>query len=626
MNEKRKSPRKVATSLGLTGFMALIHKLHGEAVRNILKDFSGAQPHVIQVAVRDISENGEGVQVEIITQMTAEEKHELSDLIEELNVSKKMGVEPLPVLLIFKDEKTGRTRGIPAIVRNIKPQQKVGLQICEGSYDKFAGFAEMGREFFRAKFAELAAFDAEEAKFQMTADSLPQEVKAKVGESVVSWMAEGLGLSKDESAKFETRKKLMRIFIHYLAGQGKTQDFWGFFCDWIDRMGDSFSHDQAARAAINRLFTPEKESEFLALAKYEMASKNRAPTSTPPPQKPVSKTTDVPPESWVKLPKAHKDCLIRESENFTVHDRTLEIIIDYFLNNTLSPADTLNVFLKDNPDMMAGRKKTTVVSVWFRSACQAHRDEIDDLFRQAIYGIIKKRDPMLKNFRLDQSDKDDLLNGKLAMSLVSGLAEVEESFYMGVCRAIKDTTLDAFNSYKQQHDEETSRRQQEEAEKLRIFKMTREELLARYLIDTILNIKLYNLNDVKKAAMSLLGKDDYRQIVSAGGVIILTEDSFDELNKISDSRLGKSKTYIEADLLDMYNATETGLGGNEVKAAFGLFVDNLKPIELRKAILTKTLTRSFSWSNIYIIRAGQDSLEDVFGQHFFAALKLISRP
>jgi hypothetical protein len=621
MNEKRNSPRKVATSLGLPGFMALIHKLHGEAVRNILKECSGPQPHVIEVAVRNISEDGVGAQVEIISQMSEEEKNELSNLIEELKTSKKMGVQPLPILLLFRDDKTGRMRGIPAIVRNVKPQQRVGLQICEGSYEKFAGLAEMGREFFRGKFAELAALDAEEAKFQMTADSLPQEVKAKVGESVVSWMAEGLGLSKEEFAKFETRKRLMFIFIHFLARTGNTQNFWDSYCDWMDRMGESFSYDKAARAAINRLFTPEKEVEFLTVAKYEFASQSHAPNQ--PPQKPKGKATDVPAESWAELTELQKDYLARVSENFIVKDKTLEIIIDYFLNNMLSTTDALNVFLKDNPDMMTGRKKTTTVHIWFRSACQAQREAIDKLFKQAIFETIKKRDPLLRNFRLDPTDKDDLVNGKLAMSPISGFVEIEERFFMGVCSAIKETTLDAFNSYKEEYDEETNRKQKEQAEKLRIFKMSREELLARHLIDTILQLKLHNLNEVKKAAMSLLGKDDYHQIVSAGGVIILNEETFNDLDKISGGRFGKSRFFIEADLLSMYNATETGPSGSEEKETFGLCVDNLKPNDLRKAILAKVLTSSFSWSKLYIIRAGQEALEGVFGQHFLAALKVI---
>jgi hypothetical protein len=497
----------------------------------------------------------------------------------------------------------------------------VGLQICEGSYEKFAGLAEIGRTFLKAKFAELADIDAEEAKFQMTADSLPQEVKAKVGESVVSWMAEGLGLSKEESSKFETRKRLMVIFIHYLAGKGRTQDFWDFLCDWMDRMGESFSYDIAARAAINRLFTPEKEVEFLTVAKYELASRHHAPNQ--PPQKPKSKTADAPPESWAELPDSQKHYLAHASENFIVKDKTLEIIIDYFLNNMLSTTDTLNMFLKDNPDMMTGRKKTKTVSLWFRSACQTQREAIDKLFKQAIYETIKRRDPSLKNFRLDPTDMDDLVNGKLGMSPVPGFVEIEERFYMGVCNVIKETALNTFNSYKEEYDEETSRRQQEQAEKLMISKMSREELLARSLIDTILQLKLHNLTDVKKAAMSLLGKDDYHQIVSAGGVIILNEDTFNDLNKMSEGRLGKSKIFIEADLLGMYNATETGPSGNEVRESFGLFVDNLKPTELRKAILTKVLTRSFPWSNLYIIRSGQEALEGVFGQYFIEALKLI---
>jgi hypothetical protein len=621
MNEKRKSPRRVATSLGLPGFMALIHKLHGEAVRNILKECSGPQPHVIEVTVRDISEDGSGAQVEIISQMSEEEKNELSDLVTELKVSKKMGVQPLPILLLFRDEKTGRMSGIPAIVRNIKPQQMVGLQICEGSYEKFADIAEMGRDFFRAKFAELAALDAEEAKFQMTADSLPQEVKAKVGESVVSWMAEGLGLSKEECAKFETRRRLMFIFIRFLARKGNTQNFWDSYCDWMDRMGESFSYDKAARAAINRLFTPEKEVEFLTVAKHEFTSRSHAPNQ--PPQKPKGKATGVPAESSDELSKPQKDYLANVSENFIVKDKTLEVIIDYFLNNMLSPTDTLNVFLNDNPDMMTGRKKTKTVNIWFRSACQAHRKGMDDLFKQAIYEIIKKRDPLLKNFRLDPADMDDLVNGKLAMSPVSGFVEIEERFYMGVCSAIKETTLDAFNSYKEEYDEETNSKQKEQAEKMKIFKMSREELLARHLIDTILQLKLHNLNDVKKAAMSLLGKDDYHQIVSAGGVVILNEDAFNDLNNISEERFGKSRFFIEADLLSMYSATETGPSGNEVKETFGLCVDNLKPNDLRKAILTKVLTRSFSWSKLYIIRAGREALEGVFKEHFLVALKVI---
>jgi len=617
MNEKRKSPRRVATSLGLTGFMALIHKLHGEAVRKILKECSGPQPHVIEVAVCDISEDGGGAQVEIISQMSEEEKGELFDLMDGLELSRKMGVLQLPILLIFRGEKTGRNIGVPACVRNARPGQRVGLQICEGSYEKFAGIAEMGREFLRAKFAELAALDAEEVKFQMTADSLPQETKAKLGESVVSWMAEELGLSKETSEKFEIRKRLMVIFIHYLAGKGRTQNFWDFLYDEMDSMGKGFSHDKAARAAVKRLFTPEAEEEFWTVVESEFASRSQSQ------QKPTGKAAEGPPASWDELPKPRQDYLTRASDKFLVEGKTMDIIIDSFLNKMLSPSDTLNEFLKDNPDMMAGRKKKTTVYIWFRSACQAHRKAIDDLFRQASYETIKKRDPSLKNFRLDPVDIDDLINGRLANSPITGFEEIEGQFYMGVCQAIKQTALDAFNTYKEKYDEETIRKKKEKAEKGKLSEMSREDLLAWHLMDAILQLKIHNLNEVKKAAMGLLGKDDYRQIVGAGGVIVLNESAFDDLNKISGGKFGKSSLFTEADLLQMYNATKKGPKGNDIKETFGMFVDNLKPDDLREAIITKVLTRSFAWSKLYVIRAGQDALEGVFGQKFFEALKVI---
>jgi hypothetical protein len=626
MNEKRKRPRRVATALGLTGFMALVHKLHGEAVREILKKCDVPQPHVIEVAVRDISEDGGGAQVEIISQMSQEDKHELSDLVEGLNDSRKMGLEPLPVLLIFKGENGGRTIGIPACVRNTRSGQNVGLHIHEGSYKKFAGIAETGRKFLGAKFEELVVLEAEEAKFHMTTDSLPQETKAKVGESVVSWMAEGIGLSKEESAKFETRKRLMVIFIHFLAGKGRTEDFWSFLCYAMNRTAESFSHDKAARAAIDKLFTLKEKDEFLRVAKSEFAPKappQAQPPQAQPPQKAAPKAAEAPPESWGELPKPKKDYLARASEKFLVEEKTLETIIEFFLNRLLSPTDTLNVFLADNPDMMVGRKKKTTVYIWFRSACQAHRKATDDLFKQAIYETIKKRDPSLKNFRLDLTDRDDLVNGKLANSPVPGFAEIEEQFYMGMCHAIKETTLDAFNAYKEKYDQETIRKAKENAEKSVISEMSREELLARHLVDTILQLKIHNINEIKKAAMGLLGKDDYRQIVGAGGVIILHEDAFNDLNRVSGGKFGKSTLFMEADLLPMYNATEKTSNGDEVKQTFGMFVDNLKPDDLREAIITKVITRSFAWSKLYIVRAGQEALENIFEQRFFEALKVI---
>lgn len=621
MNEKRKSPRRVATAIGLTGFMALIHKLHGEAVREILKKCDVPQPHVIEVAVRDISEGGRGAQVEIISQMSQEEKHELSDLVEGLEASQKMGVEPLPILLIFKGADGGRTIGVPACVRNTRSGKNVGLQIHEGSYKKFAGIAETGRKFLGAKFEELVTLEAEEAKFHMTTDSLPQETKAKVGESVVSWMAEGIGLSKEESAKFEIRKRLMVIFIHFLAGKGRTEDFWSFLCYAMNRTAEGFSHDKATRAAIDKLFTLKEKDEFLRVAKSGFAPKVQPQVQ--PPQKPAPKAAETSPESWAELPKPKKDYLARASEKFLVEDKTLEIIIEFFLNRLLSPTDTLNVFLADNPDMMVGRKKKTTVYIWFRSACQAHRKATDDLFKQAIYETIKKRDPSLKNFRLDLTDRDDLVNGKLGNSPIPGFAEIEERFYMGVCRAIKETTLGAFNSYKEKHDQESIRKAKENAEKGKISEMSREELLARHLVDTILQLKIHNLNEIKKAAMGLLGKDDYRQIVGAGGIIILNEDAFNDLNRISGGKFGKSNLFMEADILQMYNATEKGPSGNDVKQTFGMFVDNLKPDDLREAIITKVITRSFAWSKLYIVRAGQEALENIFEQRFLEALKVI---
>jgi hypothetical protein len=463
MNEKRQSPRRVATALGLTGFMGLIHKLHGEAVRELLKKIDGPQPHVIEVAVRDISEDGGGVQVEIISQMSEEEKKEVSDLVEQLKVSDRMGIAPLPILLVFSGGQAGRTMSIPAVVRNVRPEQKVGLQISEGSYAKFASLAGTGREFFRGKFVELVTLEAEEAKFQMSADSLPQEAKAKVGESVASWMAEELGLSMEDSAKFEIRKRLMVIFIHYLAGKGRTDDFLNILCDAMDRTGESFSYDGAARAAFERMFTPDEKEKFWTAVESEFAPKT--PSIAQPPQKSAAKAAEGPPESWAELPKPRKDYLHRACEKFLVEDKTLEIIIDYFLKKLLSPTDTLNVFLEDNPDMMIGRKKKTTVNIWFRSACQAHRKGIDDLFKQAIYETIKKRDHLLKNFRLDLTDRDDLVNGKLVQSPVPGLDEIEERFYMGVCRTVKGATLDAFNSYKEKYDQETIRKEKEKKEK-----------------------------------------------------------------------------------------------------------------------------------------------------------------
>ncbi len=283
----------------------------------------------------------------------------------------------------------------------------------------------------------------------------------------------------------------------------------------------------------------------------------------------------------------------------------------------------MNVFLDVNPDMMIGRKKKTTVNIWFRSACQTRRRDIDDLFKQAIYETIKKRDPLLRNFRLDPTDRDDLLNGKLANGSVPGFAEIEERFYMGVCRAIKETALDAFRSYKEKYDEETHRKEKEKTERGKISDMSREDLLARHLVDTILQLKIHNLNEIKKAAMGLLGKDDYRQIVGAGGVIVVNEDAFGELNRISGGKFGKSSLFAEADLLSMYHATEKAPNGTEVKQTFGMFVDNLKPDDLREAILTKVITQSFAWSKLYVIRAGQEALENIFTSKFFEALKII---
>lgn len=621
MNEKRRSPRRVASALGLTGFMALIHKLHGEAVREMLKKLDRPQHHVIEVAVRDISENGGGVQVEILSQMSEEETKELSDLVEQLKLSEKMGIQPLPILLVFNSGQEGRMLGIPATVRNIRPEQRVGLQISEGSYAKFAGLAQVGVEFFRGKFAELVALEAEEARFQMYSDSLPPGAKARVGESVVSWMTERLGLPKEVSSKFETRKRLMVIFIHFLAGKGKSQDFWNHLCGAMNIAGKDASYDKATLTTIEKLFTPQEKEEFWGIAKSEFATK--APSQPQPPQKPAAKGAEAPPESWVELPKPRKDYLHRTCEKFLVEDKTLEIIIGYFLNKLLSPTDALNVFLEDNADMMIGRKKKTTVNIWFRSACQTHRKVIDDLFKQAIYETIKKRDPLLKNFRLDPTDRDDLVNGKLVQSPVPGLDAIEERFYMGVCRAIKETTLGAFNSYKEKYDQETFRKAKEKAEKGKISDMSREDLLARYLMDAILKLKVHNLSEIKKAAMGLLGKDDYRQIVGAGGVIVINDGAFEDLNRMSGGKFGKFSLFMEADLLQMYNATEKSPSGNEVKQTFGMFVDNLKPDDLREAIITKVLTRSFTWSKLYIIRAGQDALEGVFGHKFFEALKII---
>lgn len=621
MNEKRKSPRRVATALGLTGFMALIHKLHADEVRKILKECDRPQPHVIEVAARDISENGGGAQVEIISKMSEEEKNELSDLVEELEVSRKMGVQPLPILLIFRKDQMGRTIGVPAVVRNTRPEQKVGLQICEGSYGKFAGLAEAGREFFRGKFAELVKLEAEEARFQMDKDSLPVDAKARVGESVVSWMAGELGLPKEVSGKFEIRKRLMVIFIHFLAGKGKTNDFWNILGGTLSGAGVDVSYDEAAWATIEKVFTPKEKDEFWRVAKSEFGAKTQPHAR--PPQKPAAKAADGPPASWAELPKPRKDYLARACEKFIVEGKTLEIIIDIFKNKLLSPSDPLNVFLDANPDMMIGRKKKTTVNIWFRSACQARRRDIDDLFKQAIYETIRKRDPSLKNFRLDPADRDDLLNGKLSNSSIHGFPEIEERFYMGVCRAIKETALDAFRSYKEKYDEETHRREKEKTERGKISDMSREDLLAMQLIDMILQLKVHNLNELKKAAMGLLGADDYRQIVGAGGVISLNEDAFKDLNRISGGKFGKSSLFTEADLLSMYNATEMAPNGTEVKQTFGMFVDNLKPDDLRDAILTKVITPSFVWSRLYIIRAGQEALENIFGNKFFEALKII---
>lgn len=607
--------------MGLTGFMALIHKLHGEAVREMLKKLDRPQPHVIEVAVRDISEDGGGVQVEIISQMSEEEINELYDLTEELKVSRTMGIQPLPILLIFNSGQAGRMMGIPATVRNVRPEQRAGLQISEGSYPKFVGLAQIGREFFRGKFAELVALEAEETSFQMHSNSLPPDAKSKVGESVVSWMAEKLGLPKEVSSKFETRKRLMIIFIHFLAGKGTTQDFWNSICGAMNIAGKDASYDKAAQTAIDKLFTQQDKDEFWRIAKSEFAPKTTP--SAQPSQKPSVKSPDGPAESWNDLPKPRKDYLHRACEKFIVEGKTLEIIIDVFKNKLLSANDELNVFLDDNPDMMIGRKKKTTVNIWFRSACQAHRKVIDDLFKQAIYETIKKRDPSLKNFRLDPTDRDDLLNGKLANSYIPGFADIEERFYMGVCRAIKGTTLNAFKTYKDKNDEETHLKQKEKKEKGKISEMSREDLLARYLIDTILKLKVHNLNEIKKAAMGLLGKDDYRYIVGAGGVIAVNEDAFENLNKLSGGKLGKSSLFMDADLILMYNATEKAPSGKEVKQTFGMFVDNLKPDDLRETIITKVLTRSFVWNKLYIIRAGQDALEGIFGQKFFEALKII---
>lgn len=621
MNEKRKSPRRVATALGLTGFMALIHKLHGDEVRKILKECEGPQSHVIEVAVRDISENGGGAQVEIISGMSEEEKNELSDLVEELEVSRKMGVQPLPILLIFRGGQAERTIGVPAVVRNTRPDQKVGLQICEGSYGKFAGLAEIGREFFRAKFTELVKLEAEEARFQMDKDSLPLDAKAKVGESVVSWMATELGLPKEVSGKFEIRKRLMVIFIHFLAGKGRTNDFWNVLGGALGGAGEGATYDEAARTTIEKLFAPQEKDEFWRVVKSEFATKPQP--HVPPSQKPAAKAADGPPSTWGELPKPRKDYLARACEKFIVEGKTLEIIIDIFKNKLLSPGDPLNVFLDANPDMMIGRKKKTTVNIWFRSACQTRRRDIDDLFKQAIYETIKKRDPLLRNFRLDPTDRDDLLNGKLADGSIPGFAEIEERFYMGVCRAIKETALDAFRSYKEKNDEETHRKEKEKKEKGKISDMSREDLLARHLVETILQLKIHNLTEIKKAAMGLLGKDDYRQIVGAGGVIVVNEDAFGELNRISGGKFGKSSLFAEADLLSMYHATEKAPNGNEVKQVFGMFVDNLKPDDLREAILTKVITPSFAWNKLYVIRAGQEALGNIFTSKFFEALKII---
>jgi hypothetical protein len=153
--------------------------------------------------------------------------------------------------------------------------------------------------------------------------------------------------------------------------------------------------------------------------------------------------------------------------------------------------------------------------------------------------------------------------------------------------------------------------------------MSREDLLAFHLVETILKLKVHNLNEVKKAAMGLLGKEDYRQIVAAGGVIVINQGAFEDLNRISGGKFGKSNMYMEADLMQMYSATEKAPNGNEVKQNFGIFVDNLKPDDLREAILTKVLTHTFDWSKIYIIRAGQDGLEGLFEQKFLEALKII---
>ncbi|MBF0634193.1 MAG: hypothetical protein HQK85_06040 [Nitrospinae bacterium] len=621
MNEKRKSPRRVATALGMKGFMALIHKLHSDAVRELLKKLDGPQPHVIEVALRDVSENGGGVQVEIISQMSEEEIKELADLLEELKVSDKMGIQPLPILLIFNNGQAERLMGVPATVRNTRPEQRVGLQISEGSYAKFAGLANAGKEFFRSKFAELVTLEAEETTFQMRSDSLPADAKSRVGEPVVSWMAEKLGMPKEVASKFDIRKRLMVIFIHFLAGKGKTQDFWDSICSAMNIAGKDASYDKAAITAVETLFTPQEKDEFWRIAKSEFAAKTPAPAQ--PSQKPAVKAPDGPPESWADLPKPRKDYLHRACEKFIVEGKTLEIIIDVFLNKLLVPNDELNVFLNDNPDMMIGRKKKTTVNIWFRSACQANRKGIDDLFKQAVYETIKKRDPLLKNFRLDPTDREDLLNGKLANSSIPGFDEIEDRFYMGVCQAIKGGTLNAFETYKEKYDEETIRRQKEKNEKGKISEMSREDLLARYLIDTILKVKVHNLNEIKKAAMGLLGKDDYRTIVGAGGVIVVNEEAFEYLNRISGGRFGKSSLFTDADLISMYSATEKAPNGNEVKQTFGMFVDNLKPDDLREAIITKTISHSFAWNKLYIIRAGQDALEGVFGQKFFEALKIL---
>jgi hypothetical protein len=433
-------------------------------------------------------------------------------------------------------------------------------------------------------------------------------------------MAEELGLSKEDSAKFEIRKRLMVIFIHYLAGKGRTEDFLDILCDTMESTGESFSYDGAARAAVERMFTSEEKEEFWTAVESEFASMSLAQSKSA--QKPTGKA-DAPPESWAELPKPQKDYLARASEKFIVEGKTLDIIVDIFLNELLAPDDTLNVFLKDNPDMMTGRKKKTTVYIWFRSACQTHRKRIDDLFKQAIYETIKKRDPLLKNFRLDPTDRDDLVNGKLKNSVVPGMEEIEERFYAGVCNAIKEATLEAFNTYKEKYDEETIRKAKEKAEKGKLSEMSREDLLARHLVDIILQLKIHNINEVKKAAMGMLGKDDYRQIVGAGGVIILSEGAFGDLNRISGGKFGKSSLFVEADLLQMYNATEKGPKGDDIKQTFGMFVDNLKPDDLREAIIAKVITRSFAWCKLYIIKAGQDALEGLFGQHFFEALKVM---